>query len=477
LATVTKMTKTKIVATIGPASDSEQVIQELLASGMDCVRINLSHGTIESHKETIIELQRARETTDQPLAIIADTRGPEVRTTPTQNETLLLKQDEKVYLVTSEGSRFSPGLFVDYSDIGKELNPGDEIIVGDGEISLKVINITEAAITCKALSSGKISGKKKVTIPGKSFPLPSVTDEDIEDLELILTEGVDWLALSFVRDQDDIANIRSILKDRNLNAELPIMAKIETSEAAQNVESIAREADGLMVARGDLAMAIGIEEVPFLQKKIIRLANRLAKPVVTATQMLETMVKSPSPTRAEITDVANAVLDGTDAVMLSGETAIGSYPVLSVSTMNKLAGKADQHFSHPLEDRHYISGEQEIAPEIGRAACSMAVRLHAQAIITSTKSGYTARLIARFRPQVQIIAVTPSKSTYNQLALVWGVTPLLMEATKDTDEMIQKSITTVREAGLVDKGDLVVTTAGVPFAVKGTTNLIKVNKV
>lgn len=471
------MTKTKIVATIGPASNSKQVIQELLASGMDCARINLSHGTPESHKETMVALQRARENTGQPLSIMADTRGPEVRTTPTKTETLHLKQDEKVYLVTNEESQSSPALLVDYSGIGNEVHPGDEVIIGDGEISLNVKNITEDTITCKALSSGHISGKKKVTIPGKSFPLPSVTNEDIKDLKLMLNEGVDWLALSFVQDKDDITHIRSILKNRDLNAELPVMAKIETSEAANNIESIAREADGLMVARGDLAMAIGIEEVPFLQKQIIRLANKLAKPVVTATQMLETMIHSPSPTRAEITDVANAVLDGTDAVMLSGETAIGSYPALSVATMNKLAGKADQHFSHPLEERNYISGEQEIAPEIGRAACSMAVRLNAQAIITSTKSGYTARLIARFRPKVQIIAVTPSQSTYNQLALVWGVTPLLMKATKDTDEMIQKSISTVRKAGLVNKGDLVVTTAGVPFAVKGTTNLIKVNKV
>ena len=260
--------------------------------------------------------------------------------------------------------------------------------------------------------------------------------------------------------------------------EIPIIGRIETVEEVENIDAIAREADGLMVARGDLAMAIGMEEVPFLQKDIIRLANNQAVPVITATQMLETMISAPTPTRAEITDVANAVLDGTDALMLSGETAIGSYPVKSVSTMRKIARKADANFS-PQESLDILpNGKMDkTAPEIGRAACSMADRLGAKAIITSTRSGYTGRLVARFRPRVPIIAVTPSRAVYNQLALVWGIKPIQVETTRDTDRMIEKSISSVKDEGYVERGDLVVVTAGVPFAVEGTTNLIKVEEV
>jgi len=471
------MTKTKIVATIGPASEQRSVMERLLDLGMDCARINLSHGSHQSHKQTIAKLKKLRAERGRPLSIMADTRGPEVRITPINSGDLALQENEQIYLVTDRHSEFSPAVFVDYPDITAEIGPGTMLIVGDGEVTLSVKDISNSTIKCRVDAPGTISTKKKLTVPGKSFSLPSVTSQDIEDLKLILSEEVDWLALSFVRNSDDIMKVHEIIDDMKTGTPPPIIAKIETSEAASNIEEIAKTSDGLMVARGDLAMAIGIEEVPFLQKKIIRLANRLAKPVVTATQMLETMVHSPTPTRAEITDVANAVLDGTDAVMLSGETAIGSYPGASVGTMNKLAGKADQHFSPPLEQDGYITGEDRIAPEIGRAACSMADRLDARAIITSTKSGYTARLIARFRPKVPIVAVTPSELTYNQLSLVWGVTPLQMETTRDTDEMMKKSISTVRNAGMVNRGDLVVTTAGVPFAVKGTTNLIKVNRV
>lgn len=470
------MTKTKIVATIGPASNSEQVVEALIASGMDCARLNLSHGTHKNHSDMIATLKRAREKFNRPLSIIADTKGPEVRISPISGDPIDLTEGQEVNLVFTRESTGSTEIFVDYPGVGDELNRGTEMLVGDGEVALSVTSISEDRITCRVSNSGRLTGRKNLTVPGRSFSLPSVTERDKEDLEFVVDEEVDWLAVSFVRTAKDIKNVRSFIKSVTSGGEVPIIAKIETSEAARNIEYVADEADGLMVARGDLAMAIGIEEVPFLQKKIIRLANQLAKPVVTATQMLETMIESPTPTRAEITDVANAVLDGTDAVMLSGETAIGSYPAKTVATMNKLAGKADQHSSHTFEQDDYITNKERIAPEIGRAACSMADRLNARAIVTSTNSGYTARLIARFRPKVQILAVTPSLATYNQLSLVWGVTPLLMEATRNTDEMIEKSTETAKNAGLVEDGDLLVTTAGVPFAVEGTTNLIKVNR-
>lgn len=471
------MTKTKIVATVGPASNTDYVIESLITRGMDCARLNLSHGTHESHRTIINKLKRFREKHENPLSILADTKGPEVRIHPLNGGSLNLNRGQDVNLVFEKRTDLPSPVHVDYPDLGEDLSPGDEVLVGDGEIVLSVSSIELDRVICDVSDSGTLEGKKNITIPGRSFSLPSITEEDKKDLKFILDEEVDWLALSFVRTRQDIEEVRSFINRLDSDSNLPIIAKIETSEAASNIETIAREADGLMVARGDLAMAIGIEEVPFLQKRIIKLANRLAIPVVTATQMLETMINSPTPTRAEITDVANAVLDGTDAVMLSGETAIGSYPARAVSIMNKLAGKADLHSSRQFEEENYITGEEIIAPEIGRAACSMADRLNAKAIVTSTRSGYTARLVARFRPKVQIIAVTPTKSTYNQLALVWGVTPLLMEATKDTDEMINKSIETVKKSGLIKDDDLVVTTAGVPFAVEGTTNLIKATRV
>lgn len=470
------MTKTKIVATLGPATEDPEIIEKVITEGVDCARINLSHGTKDSHSKLIAEVKRIRSEFDLPLSIIADTKGPEVRLVPAGGGRVDLEEGEEVLLATERPGR-GETFVVDYPDIGDLLSEGSQVIIGDGDLSLVVESVGNELIECKALSSGHVSGKKKVTIPGISFPLPPITKADREDIKFAVSEGVDWLALSFVKDEGAIKEAREIV--RQVKGEnVPIIAKIETVEAVENIGDIAREADGLMVARGDLAMAIGMEEVPFLQKRLIRIANNQAIPVITATQMLETMINAPTPTRAEITDVANAVLDGTDALMLSGETAIGSYPVKTVSTMRKLAEKADSNFSPPSSLEILPDGKMDkTAPEIGRAACSMADRLGAKAIITSTRSGYTGRLVARFRPKVPIIAVTPSEAVYHQLALVWGVDPIQVETTRDTDRMIAKSIQSVKEEGYVTDGDLVVVTAGVPFAVEGTTNLIKVERV
>ncbi len=471
------MSKTKIVATFGPASDSPSVIKQMVTEGVNCARVNLSHGNEESHRELISDLKRIRGEYEQPLSIIADTKGPEVRMKPANGGEVELKEGDEVKLAAKKitgGNSF----IVDFPDISQFLKLEDEVIIGDGDLSLTVESIKGEIIRCRAENSGDVSGRQRITIPGRSFPLPPITEQDRIDIEFAVSQGVDWIALSFIKEATEIREARGIIRDTGAEREIPIIAKIETAEAVENIEEITREADGLMVARGDMAMAIGLEEVPFLQKKIIHLANKLAKPVITATQMLETMIDAPSPTRAEITDVANAVLDGTDALMLSGETAIGSYPTKTVATMRKLAEKADDNFS-PMESLQddYWEGEEETAPEIGRAACSMAERLDAKAIITSTRSGYTARLISRFRPKVPIIAVTPAEAVYHQLALVWGIEPLQVETTKDTDRMIEKSILSVKNEGYVGKDDLVVVTAGIPFAVEGTTNLIKVERV
>ncbi|MBS3787985.1 pyruvate kinase [Candidatus Bipolaricaulota bacterium] len=470
------MSKTKIVATFGPASRSLSVIESMVVEGVNCARLNLSHGTRAEHSELIANLQKVRNEKNLPLSIIADTKGPEVRIRPADGGEVHLSEGNRVLLTTGQSGEKN-GFIADYEDIREFLGKGDELIVGDGNLSLTVESISKSGVECRAMSSGVISGRQRITVPGISFPLPPITERDKEDIKFAVSEGVDWLALSFVKGGEEIKQAKEMARDV-ANRVVPVIAKIETAEAVENIEEIARVADGLMVARGDLAMALGMEEVPFLQKRIIRLANNMAKPVVTATQMLETMIDAPTPTRAEVTDVANAVLDGTDAVMLSGETAIGSYPAKTVSTMRKIAKKAEDNFFPTDNLASELDGKKsETAPEIGRASCSMAERLGARAIITSTRSGYTARLIARFRPEVQIIAVTPSEAVYNQLALVWGVKPIRMETTRNTDQMIEKSIYSAREEGYVDKGDLVVVTAGVPFSVEGTTNLIKVEQV
>ncbi len=471
------MGKTKIIATFGPASDSPPVMESMVTEGVSCARINLSHGTKEGHRELISNLKRIRDDREVPLSILADTKGPEVRLEPAVGEEVQLEDGDRVHLGTEETGE-EEGFLVDFPGLPGLLDRGDQVIIGDGDLTLVVDSVGDTAVECRAASSGTVRGKQRITIPGTSFPLPPITDQDKEDIRFAVSEGVDWIALSFVKGPAEIRDAKEIIKEAGDGTTLPVMAKIETVEAVRNVEEIAREADALMVARGDMAMAIGLEEVPFLQKKIIRLANNLAKPVVTATQMLETMMHAPTPTRAEVTDVANAVLDGTDAIMLSGETAIGSYPTKTVATMRKIAEKAEANFSPSgnLEDE-FDGEETRTAPEIGRAACSMAARLGAGAIITSTRSGYTARLVSRFRPRIPIVAVTPSRDVYNQLALAWGVEPLQVETTQDTDRMIEKSIRSVKEEGYVDDGDRVVVTAGVPFAVEGTTNLIKVDRV
>ncbi|MCF7876500.1 pyruvate kinase [Candidatus Bipolaricaulota bacterium] len=471
------MSKTKIVATFGPASRSPSVIESMVEEGVNCARLNLSHGTRDGHSDLIASLKKVRSEKDLPLSIIADTKGSEVRIRPAEGGKVHLHEDDRVLLTTGQ-SGGKNSFIADYEGIKEFLDEENEVIVGDGDLSLTVESFSDRGVHCRAMSSGVISGRQRITVPGKSFPLPPITERDKEDIKFAVSEGADWLALSFVKGGEEIKEARELAR-KVAGDEVPVIAKIETAEAVENIEEIARVADGLMVARGDLAMALGMEEVPFLQKRIIRLANNMAKPVVTATQMLETMINAPTPTRAEVTDVANAVLDGTDAIMLSGETAIGSYPVKTVSTMRKIAKKAEENFSTSSNNlASQLDGKRsETAPEIGRASCSMAERLGARAIISSTRSGYTARLIARFRPGVQIVAVTPSESVYNRLSLVWGVKPIRMETTRNTDQMIEKSICSTREKGYVGQGDLVVVTAGVPFSVEGTTNLIKVERV
>ena len=473
------LSRTKIVATLGPASEDRATIREMAQQGMDAARLNLSHGSREQHSGFIENIRSISSSLSTPLSIIADTKGPEIRVSPLGEELYLEKNDHVDIIVDPAGKpENNRNILIADSEIFLEsVSEEDILLIGDGEIELQTLSVGETKVSCRVLNSGTVTDRKGLNIRGVDIPLPTITDQDKKDIRFAVRQGVDWLAISFVRNPEDINIARKLVKEENeTEEEILVIAKIETIKALENIEAIVQEADGIMVARGDLGMATDLEEVPFLQKQIIKLANRYAKPVITATQMLESMIRLPSPTRAEVTDVANAVLDGTDALMLSAETAAGSYPVRTIATMYRISEKAETHnlgLKMGGEEMKTIEG---IAPAIGRAACSTAERLNAKAIITSTRSGYTARLISRFRPNVRIVAVTPSRKVYQQLALLWGVNPLLIEVIDNTDEMVDRSIETARNGGYINDGDLVVITAGVPFAVRGTTNLIKVER-
>lgn len=480
------MPKTKIVVTIGPATSQADQLGSLIERGVDAFRINLSHGDHEEHRDTVARAMEIRERKGRPLSLIADTKGPEVRVEPSEGEEMEIERKGTVSILPKNSGTDGDeeGLFCDFSELSTYVREDQEILIGDGEITLSVESVTGEKVVCRALNGGRIAGRKRITLPGVSLPLPTITERDERDIRFAVEAGFEWIALSFVKEGNDIEMARRIVsraeedEDRTL-----LMAKIETREAVENIEEIIKEADGIMVARGDLGMSIELEEVPFIQKKIISAAKDAAKPVLTATQMLESMVDFPAPTRAEVTDVANAVLDGTDALMLSGETAIGKHPLKTVSTMYDIASRAEKTGDERIEEL-FRKGDGPalrqlggVAPAIGRSACSVAQSLNAKAIICSTRSGYTARLIARFRPSVPIVAVTPSDKVRRQLALVWGVKAICIAEAEDTDELIESSVRSAKREGFASAGDLVVVTAGVPFHVRGTTNLIKVEEV
>ncbi len=461
--------RTKIVATIGPATASPERLAELLEAGMDAARLNLSHGDHDFHREAFARLRKAAAQAGKPLAIIFDTRGPEVRTR--NKEAVQVHSGERFLLAFTQGEPAEGRIAVDH-DLTRDLERGDLLLIGD-EVELEVEEVLprERAVRCKALNQGLLRPGRRVAVLNKTWSLPFLTARDEADLRLAAELGADYIAVSFVREAADLARVREVVQDK----EIKLIAKVETRPAVENIQEILEAADGLMVARGDLGTALRLEELPLVQKRLIRLANRAGKPVITATQMLRSMVREPRPTRAEVTDVANAVLDGTDALMLSEETAIGAYPVEAVATMARIAAEAerDYPFLRGLEDQP--DHTESVAAALGRAACELARDLDA-VIITSTRSGSTARLIAKFRPAAPLIAVTPSERVRNQLALVWGVQPLLMPFSEETDKMIALALTTAQEHGLVTKERAVIT-AGVPFGIPGITNLIKVEEV
>jgi pyruvate kinase len=469
------MRKTKIVCTIGPTSDNEEMLEKLISSGMDAARLNFSHGSYEEHGSRIELVKRLRKKISKPIAIILDTKGPEIRTGNFKGSNLELKEGQKFTITTRQLEGDESVCSVSYEKLNEDLKPGDRVLISDGLIELMVESIEGQDIHCKVVNGGPIGNHKNINVPNVVINLPGITEKDINDIRFGIEKGIDFIAASFVRKAADVMAIRKVLED-NGGTGIHIISKIENQEGVDNIDEIIKLSDGIMVARGDLGVQIPVEEVPIAQKMIIEKCNTAGKPVITATQMLDSMIRNPRPTRAEASDVANAILDGTDAIMLSGETANGKYPVESVSTMAKIASKAETNINFKFilrkrREQHILT----VPDAISLATVSTAMQLNASAVITATQSGHTARIVSKYRPQCEIIAVTPYWQIARKLSIVWGVYPIIAEKMESADEVIDKSVNEAIEHGYIKKGDLVVIAAGVPIGYAGTTNLMKVH--
>lgn len=470
------MPKTKIICTIGPASEQRTTIVEMIKNGMNVARLNFSHG---SHREQQTRMETVREAArilDCPVAILLDTQGPEIRIGTFRDKKITLKEGAFFTLTTREVEGTQDMVTVYYADLPREVKPGSAVLLDDGLVGLEVVEIiSNTDIRCVVQNPGELSDRKRVNVPGITVSLPAMSEKDVADIKFGIEVGVDFIAASFVQKAADVLAIRKLVEDAG--ADLSIIAKIENAAGVRQVDEILKVADGLMVARGDLGVEIPAEEVPIVQKRVIEKCNRAGKPVITATQMLDSMMRNPRPTRAEASDVANAIFDGTDAIMLSGETAAGKYPVEAVRTMARIAARTEEVLDYEDLLRKREAVARSTTDAVSRASVQTALGLCAAAIVTSTESGHTARMVSKYRPGVPIIAVTPHPRTMRRLQLTWGVYPLLGERTKNTDAMIENAVNCGLQAGLLKEGDLTVITAGVPVGMPGTTNLIKVHVV
>ena len=472
------MKKTKIVCTIGPASESKEIFSELVKNGLNVARLNFSHGSHEEHQKRIDTIKEVREELKKPVALMLDTKGPEIRTGKFSKDVITLVQGDEFTLVTYDYLGDQNKCQVSYEGLAKDVEAGDRILIDDGLIELKVIEKNETEIRCLILNGGDIKDNKGVNVPGVSIRLPAITEKDTNDILFGIKNDMDFIAASFIRKADDVLAIRKILEN-NGGEKIHIISKIENQEGVDNLDEILEVSDGIMVARGDLGVEIPTEEVPIVQKMMIRKCNIEGKPVITATQMLDSMIRNPRPTRAEATDVANAIFDGTDAIMLSGETAAGKYPVESVKTMAVIAEKAENaiDYNKLLEEKSNIIAEKGVTFAVSHATCTTANDLEASAIITCTASGFTARKVAKFRPKAPIIASCTSEQVRRKINLVWGVFSVLVDEADSTDEMFDMSVSKSKDCGYIKPGDLIIFTAGVPVGVAGATNLMKVELV
>jgi pyruvate kinase len=463
--------RTKIVCTLGPASSSREALKSLMDAGLNVARINFSHSTHEQHAATIALVREVAAELGKPVAILGDLQGPRIRIGELEKP-VNLEDGTDVVLVYEEMAR-AGDIPVTYDMLADDVHVGDRVLINDGLLELVVLDVSKPRVSCRVLHGGILSSHKGINLPGVQVSAPSITEKDREDIAFAVEQDLDYLALSFVRRGEDIAELRTLIPKSML-----AVAKIEKDSALENIETIIRASDGVMVARGDLGVELPFEEVPYAQKRIIALANRLGRPVITATQMLESMITHPRPTRAEASDVANAILDGTDAVMLSAETAAGQYPRLAVEAMSRIISEIEtKHHDWHRDERRKT--DAAISTEFAIAAASTAAvnMLNAPALIVFTKSGFSARVVASHRPHVPILVLTDQERTHRQLAMVWGVVPELVPHCSTYEQMVRIALQAVERRGLAKSGDRVVVTAGVPFDVPGTTNLLKVETV
>jgi len=472
-----KKRKTKIICTLGPAAVMGDNLRNIILAGMDVARFNFSHDTHENHLKRFEQLKALREELNLPIATMLDTKGPEIRLGDFASERVTLKADQEFTLTTRDEPGDESHVSISFKDLPKDVSAGTTILIDDGLVELTVLSVSGEDILCRVENGGVISNKKGVNVPNVSLSMPFLSQKDREDIVFGIQNGFDFVAASFTRCAKDILDIREIFNQQGCSS-INIIAKIENLQGVQNLDEIIAVSDGIMVARGDMGVEIPLEDVPVLQKMIIRKVYSAGKQVITATQMLDSMMKNPRPTRAEATDVANAIYDGTSAIMLSGETAAGLYPVESVKTMARIAMRAEADINYIKRFKERAGNENpDITNAISHATCTSAHDLQAAAIITVTKSGRTARMISKYRPNCPILGCTTSPAVSRQLNLSWGVMPLLIGEESNTDELIEHAVNAGEEAGLLHAGELVVITAGVPLGISGTTNLMKVQVV
>lgn len=471
------MRKTKIICTLGPSTEDDQVLRELMIEGMNVARFNFSHGDYAQHKRNLERVRKFREELGLPIAALLDTKGPEIRVKNFKDGSVTLKNGQEFILTTREIEGDEHAVSITYKDLISDIKVGTKILIDDGLISMRVETMTETDIICIVENGGPISNHKGVNVPNVALSMPYVSAKDKEDIIFGIEQGFDFIAASFVRTAQDVLEIREILSQHNCDF-INIIAKIENMQGVENIDEIIRVSDGVMIARGDMGVEIPLEDVPSIQKMIIKKVYNAEKIVITATQMLDSMMKNPRPTRAEATDVANAIYDGTSAIMLSGETAAGMFPVEALKTMTKIAERTEADIDLVKRFNHRESlVNPDITNAIAHATCTTAMDLNASAIVTVTKSGKTARMISKYRPSCPIIGCSPYENVWRQLNLSWGVIPLMVDEKTNTDDLFEHAIEQAEKKKLVKQGEITVITAGIPLGVSGTTNLIKVHVV
>ena len=468
------MRRTKIVCTLGPSTDKEDILRNLMKNGMNVARMNFSHGTHEEQKARLDMIKKLREELNLPVAALLDTKGPEIRIGDVEGGKLELKPGQEFTLTTEEMLGTEKKVTITYKELYKDVEPGDSILIDDGLIGMEVVRIDESDIVCRVKNGGFISNHKGVNVPGVELNMPFVSPKDLADIVFAVEQDYDFIAASFTRTAEDIMEIRKILQEHG-GEKIHIIAKLENKQGVKNCEDILRVADGIMIARGDMGVEIPLEEVPVIQKELIRKAMHMGKPVITATQMLDSMMKNPRPTRAETSDVANAIYQGTSAIMLSGETAAGAYPIEAVQTMAKIAERTEQDIDYSREFKpRKLAEAPDVTSAISHATCTTAADLKAAAIVAVSKSGRTVSRIAKYLPVCPIIGCTTDERVYRQLNLLWGVTPVVMEEANTADELFDHAVELAEQKGLIARGELVVIAAGVPVGLSGTTNMMKV---